>query len=369
MDIQTAKEIIRAAAMSDDTVLLEGPHGVGKSDAAKQIQIEDGYHMETRFLSHQEVGDLIGSPHTIVNEDGNSITTWAVPIWLQRMSDAAKQGKKCLLCLDELNRAPLDVRQSAMQLVLERQIHEHILPTVNGQRTCVIAAINPADEYQVDELDPALLDRFLCATIEADAKVWLKWARENGVNQIVRDFISEHPDRIHWTPADGGVGATPRAWKKLGDYINNIDAVPEEIVFQIMKGKIGSDLGSQFYSFYKNYVDVVKVADIEEIVEENKDNFDKIEDLAELVTEKVQSQEAVQKTELAEQLLTKAIKSNDMFVLLTYLYAQDVEICVSFIKALRTDNIDAFKKLVELDNELNKKELFKRIVKAADKKD
>jgi len=88
MDIQTAKEIIRAAAMADDTVIMEGPHGVGKSDIVKQVAIEDDYHMQTLFLSHQDVGDIIGIPHTMEIND-ETVTTWSAPIWLQRMNEAA----------------------------------------------------------------------------------------------------------------------------------------------------------------------------------------------------------------------------------------------------------------------------------------
>lgn len=269
MDIQTARDIIAAAALADDTVIMEGVHGIGKSQIVKQFALEEGYHLEELFLSHQEVGDLIGIPH-MKEQDGVTITTWSVPIWLQRMYKAAQEGKKCVLFLDELNRAPVDVRQSALQLVLERQIHEHKLPVIDGARTLVVAAINPADKYQVDELDPALLDRFLHITVEPDAQAWLKWARSSGVNSIVRDFIAEYPDRIHWTAADTGIGATPRSWAKLGDFMDRVHDIKEEILFQIMKGKVGTELASQFYTFYKNYVDVVKMKDIEDIVKTTK---------------------------------------------------------------------------------------------------
>jgi len=231
---------------------------------------------------------------------------------------SCSKSKRITIFLDELNRAPLDVRQSAMQLVLERQIHEHKLPTVNGQRTLVVAAINPADDYQVDELDPALLDRFLHAEIEADPKCWLDWARKNDVNEVVRDFIAEHPDRLHWTPADGGIGATPRSWTKLGDHVDNFKNVDESIIFQIMKGKIGSELASQFYSFFKNYVDNVKASDIVDIVNKHKDKMSDIEDVSNIIRKKIKKQEAVQKTEIANNL--KAMKSGHLH-LLAFLYA------------------------------------------------
>jgi hypothetical protein len=365
MDINTAKQIIRAAALADDTVIMEGPHGIGKSAIVKQFAKESGYHLEELFLSHQEVGDLIGIPHTI-EIDGETITTWSKPIWLQRCLKAAAEGKRVIIFLDELNRAPIDVRQSALQLVLERQIHEHILPTVDGVRTLIVAAINPADDYQVDELDPALLDRFLHVYVEADSKAFLEYARKVKMNSMVRDFIAEHPDRLHWTPADGGIGATPRSWTKLADFMDNIDDISEDILYQIMKGKVGTELASQFYSFYKNYVDVVKVQDIEKLVKENADTVDTIEELAEMISELTEKTEAVQKIELTHQLESKYMGKKDILPFLAFLYSLEIELCVSFLKSYQKDNIKMYKKLAEIDTEINNKQLFKRIVQASD---
>lgn len=362
MDIQSAKMVIKAAAMADDTVIMEGPHGIGKSAIVKQFAKENGYHIEELFLSHQEVGDLIGIPHTI-EIDGNTITTWSKPIWLQRMEKKAEAGIPTVLFLDELNRAPIDVRQSALQLVLERQIHEHILPIVEDQRTMIVAAVNPADDYQVDELDPALLDRFLHITVEADTKAWLKWARSANVNSIVCDYIAEYPDRIHWTPADGGIGATPRSWAKLGDFMDNVDSIPEEILFQVMKGKVGTEIASQFYSFFKNYVDVVKMQDIVDLVEGYKNDVQDVEELGNIIQEVIEKTEAIQKSELAHQLS----KSGNDLAFLAYMYALPIENCVAFLKGFRKDEPDLYKKLAAFDTELNNKELFKRIVKASDK--
>jgi len=368
MNIEQIKHVIRAAAVADDTVIIEGLHGLGKSDSVKQIAEEDGYHLEVLFLSTQDTGDLVGIPH-LVEMNGESVTTWSVPVWLNRMNEAQKAGKRCILFLDELNRAPLDIRQASMQLVLERQIHEHSLPTVNGQRTIVVAAINPSDSYQVEEMDPALMDRFLHCTVEPDAESWLKWARKAEVNQIVRDFLSEHPNRLHWTPEDEGIGCTPRSWAKLGCFMNNVKDIPEDVLFQIMKGKVGTEIASQFYSFYKNYAKVVKLEDIVSIVEVNKSKVLNVEDLSDLVKVIIKDQEAVQKTELAHQIEQFASKNNhdkdSELVLLTYLYALEVETCVAFLKELRATDTDSYMKLAALDDELNDKNLFKRIVQAA----
>ena len=92
MDVQTAKSIIAAAAISDDAVLMEGMHGIGKSAIVKQFAEENDYHIEELFLSHQEVGDIIGIPH-MIEKDGEYLTTWSKPIWMQRLDNAAANGQ------------------------------------------------------------------------------------------------------------------------------------------------------------------------------------------------------------------------------------------------------------------------------------
>lgn len=366
MDIQTAKKVITAASKADDAVIMEGPHGIGKSAIVKQFAEENGYHLEELFLSHQEVGDLIGIPHTI-EKDGEMITCWSKPPWLQRMESAQKIGKPSILFLDELNRAPIDVRQSALQLVLERKIHEHSLPVIDDQRTMIVSAINPADEYQVDEMDAALLDRFLNLKIEVDAPAFLAWGRNANLNRMVLDFISEYPDRLHWMPTEDGTGSSPRSWAKLANYMDNIDEIEEEILFPIIKGKVGTEIAAQFFQFIKNYEDVVKVEDIENLVNQKSETVGNIEELAEHVSELLSSTETIHKTELAHQLAQKYMPKDNILVFLAFLYSLEIEICVAFLKGYRKDEPDFYKKLAAIDTELNDKELFKKIVQASDR--
>jgi hypothetical protein len=362
MDINTAKLAIKAADLANDTVIMQGQHGIGKSTIVKQYAKENDLHIEELFLSHQEVGDLIGIPNTI-EIDGETVTTWSKPIWLKRIEQNAKIGKRTVLFLDELNRAPTDVRQSALQLVLEGQIHEHILPIVDNKRTLIVSAINPADDYQVDELDPALLDRFLFIEVEADVQAWLKYSNDIGSNKVVIDFIAQHPDRLFWQPADGGIGATPRSWTKLSNYMDNISEIPDEILFQVMKGKIGVEIASQFYSFYKDYGDTITTDDIIRTVETLSDDTDSVEAIADELRLLIEDTEVILKTELANQLL-KYFNTNPL-VLLAYLYALPMEVVVSFLKTCKNDNMETYKKIAEFDSMINDKQLFKKIIKAS----
>ena len=366
MEVGKAKGIMTVAQMAGDTVLMDGVHGIGKSEVVREWAKEAGVHFEVLFLSQQEVGDLIGLPK-VVEKGGKFLTDWTVPTWLQRVYEAAEAGKQSVIFLDELNRAPQDLKQSALQLVLDREIHQHKLPVVNGVKTLIVAAINPAgDEYHVDELDPALLDRFLKIDVSADPKSWLNWARANKVNGVVRDFIAENPTKLHFKAQNEDVGATPRSWTMLGKLVDNFKHVDPEMHFEVIKGKVGSAIGSQFYSFLCNYVNIMKVEDIEKFVKAKKkitkENIREVAD--ELKNGKFGSLESVVQMELVAQMweayIKKATSQKDIMPLLVTLYALEIETLASVLKQYKAEDHDGYRVLAQHDFD---KELFKTITK------
>ena len=386
MNISMMPGMLTAAYWADDTVLMVGLHGIGKTDVVRQWANKNNFHLEVLYLANQEVGDLIGLPKTLdynvpdgVDEDGEpkfrteSLTIWTKPIWLQKLDEAAKT-QPTVLFLDELSRAPLDVRQAALQLILDREIHQHQLPTHEGMRTLIVAADNPDNgDYNVETLDPALLDRFLSVNVEVDVSSWLQWARENKVNKMVTGFIAENNSKLHWMPDEGAmtpegtpdnVGATPRSWTKLAKFIDNLENTPRELHYQIMKGKVGSALASQFNIYLRDYNDSVSIKDIETLVEEVQKKTSNIEKLGLAVEELIDQTEAIQKTELAHSMIEKYIDLPDeeCIPMMALLYALPIETINGLLKALKTDNREQYSKIANIDKALNKKGLFLKIV-------
>jgi len=371
MTITEVKPLITACHMADDTLLMVGVHGIGKSQVVEQWARENDAHLEILFLAQQEISDLIGMPRT-VEKDGEVITIWTTPIWLQRLNQASAAGKETVLFLDEISRAPLDVRQGALQLVLERRIHQHTLPKTGTRRTMIIAADNPDNgQYQSDTLDPALLDRFLTVTVEPDVESWLKFARETNVSPIIRDFIAENPTRLHFMPEDGGletISASPRSWVKLSDHLKNFDNVPESAHYSIIKGKIGTAIGSQFYQFMNTYTKVIKMEDIEKVAKAAWKKTKDINDTAKYVEELTENLEAVQKSEMLLNLADKYLvpetkKSEDAIPFLAMLYSVPMETLAGFLKPLasstKANEKEMYKKIVEIDFN---KAIFRKIV-------
>jgi len=425
MTINESVHFLTACDLANKSPLIQGVHGLGKSEIIRQYAAEHNMHCETLILSLMDVGDLIGLPRTI-EVGGTLTTTWASPDWFQRVVNAAypttmsrdhlkfndplfadfalprlsssveraelnalyceytgqyndqlllltqnlvtyTKGRRSVVFLDEFNRAPVDILNASLQLVLDKRLHSHMLPTVNGLPTFVVAAINPSDaNYTVNTFDPALLDRFVHAVVEPDASAWLEnYARPKNVAPVIRDFIAEHPKRIHYTSANSDIGATPRSWAALSDLIANFDKVPPEIHFQVIKGCIGAEVGSQFYSYYNNYVHVVKMEDIEKLITtQAKKKNSTVETIGAAVSKLIEKQEALQKTELAENFYSKYIKSPDAATaapLIAFLYGLDLEILNGFLKNKKDSDVQSYMRLAEFDKVLNDKGLFKRV--------
>lgn len=243
MNIRNLKNTIKAVDLAGDSLLIKGEAGIGKSESVKQYATQENYYFVDLRLGNQEVGDLIGIP-TI----SNGVTIWTEPNWLSEMKLQHKNGKKCLLFLDELNRSQPDVKASALQIVLDKQIHQHKLP----DNTLIIAAINPEDSqfniYQVDSLDPALLDRFTVVELETDVSSWLEWAKSNDIDDVIIDFITENNDSLHKIYEDGKIGPTPRSWAAVDKYVKLFynKQIDYETLITVVNGRIGSLIGSKF---------------------------------------------------------------------------------------------------------------------------
>jgi len=357
MNISNVKPILKASMQADDSVIMEGLHGIGKSGIVKQYCAENDYFYTVLFLSHQEVGDLIGMPIT-----EGKVMYWTKPSWLVRMEEAANEGKHNVLLLDELNRAQTDVLNSALQLVLERQIHEHFLPIVNGVRTQVIACTNPSNDdrvnYMVQALDPALLDRFLYLPVEIDPESWLEWARKNNVNKIVRDFIVDNQSKLHFTPdGEDEVGATPRSWTQLAKFVDIFDSIDESNILYIIRGKVGSALGSEFYLFYQNYSNNISIEDIEKFI---KKEYKKEKDFSELgkklkdFTSDMESITLLEHINLLfdrdkEMFKDKDTKDTDFLSIFVMLYSFEMELLTSFLKDKKINDKEYFYAFMKKD--------------------
>lgn len=234
---------ILAAMPASQNLMLVGKHGIGKSEILTHYFQQLGMQVNTLFLGQMsDPGDLIGLPRL---DDSTGKTVFMPPYWFPT------DGQPIVLFLDELNRARPEVLQTIMDLALNRTLAGRKLP--DGSR--LIAAVNDGEEYQLTDLDPALVSRFNIYTFRPTVQEWLLWASENKLDYRVIDFIRTQPalfldgDR----PAedgDRGLEKSPdrRAWKKVSDCIINIPEL-QEVHKKMIAGIVGPAATQSFFTF------------------------------------------------------------------------------------------------------------------------
>jgi hypothetical protein len=249
MSVKTLLEVAPLLPV-ETSVLIRGPHGIGKSQIVRQVArtiaaaegIRD-FELIDRRLSQMSEGDMVGLPST----DGE-VTRFNPPDWYKRAC-----VKPCALFLDELNRGTNEVQQAAFQVVLDRELNGWKL----HPQTRVFSAVNTGAEYTVNDMDPALLDRFWTIDLTPTVEDWTVWARESeAVHSTVVDFISANEKWLD-TPKNtepGKINPSRRSWERLSKALvaANIAEAPNDARFYPMcLGFVGTEATIAFHSFAK----------------------------------------------------------------------------------------------------------------------
>ena len=226
-------------------IMLVGRHGIGKSQILTRYFKSKGIPVKTLFLGQMsDPGDLLGLPN---KDEKTGKTVFMPPYWFP------VDGQPIVLFLDEINRARPEILQTVMDLVLNRKLAGRELP--EGSR--IIAAGNDGEEYQLTDLDPALVSRFNIYTFRPTVEDWLLWATRTGLDERILNFISANPellDRSADTKEDQGLDKDPdrRAWEKVARLMENIPN-PLPVHQKVVAGIIGVQAAAQlFLSFRKD---------------------------------------------------------------------------------------------------------------------
>ena len=218
-------------------VMLVGNHGIGKSRILTDYYQSRGYRVVALFLGQlSDPGDLIGLP---MKNEKSGRTEFMPPYWFPI------DNQPIVLFLDELNRARQEVLQSVMDLSLNRTLAGRRLP--DGSR--IISAVNEGEEYQLTDLDPALVSRFNIYQFRPTEAEWLLWAAQNGIDTRVTTFLENNPTYIdgHLTDDMANLDKTPdrRAWERVSDIIKS-KATVEKIDIKTIAGIVGAKAAARF---------------------------------------------------------------------------------------------------------------------------
>ena len=259
MDIKTFVNVV-SALPKEISVLAKGPTGIGKSQIFHQIGKRLGLPVIDRRLAQMTEGDIIGLPELV---DG--VTRFAPCDWFIR---ACKEP--VILFFDELNRATLEVQQCAFQIVLDRELNGHHL----HPETRVYAAVNEGSEYQVLDMDPALLRRFWSMDIEPTKDDWITWAKKSDdISAATIEFINKFPSSLRHTGQmePGKTYPNPASWHRLNVALTHAGMNPDdvcgsgalpELFYPMCLGFIGQTDAVKYGDFLKEYINKFFAEDV-----------------------------------------------------------------------------------------------------------
>lgn len=222
-------------------IMLMGKHGIGKSQILEKFYTTKGCKVVSLFLGQMsDPGDLIGIPHK--NEETGH-TEFMPPYWFPT------DDTPVVLFLDELNRARPEVLQTIMDLALNRKLAGRSLPA--GSR--IISAVNNGEEYQLTDLDPALVSRFNIYEFVPSVQDWLLWANKNGIDERITSYIAANPKALDNQMAIEdmeNLEKTPdrRAWVRVSEIIAGKEVLKQSHKSMIA-GIVGGVAANRFFEF------------------------------------------------------------------------------------------------------------------------
>tara|TARA_Y100000816_G_C26094996_1_gene579258 strand:- start:113 stop:1210 length:1098 start_codon:yes stop_codon:yes gene_type:complete len=240
-------------------VLMQGPTGIGKSFLAKQVAEDLDLPFIPVFGSTMSEGDVGGYPD-IESMKETGVMTFCMPSWFIRAC-----SEPCVVMLDELNRSLPGVQQSFFQLVLDRALgnDKNGAPYKLHPNTRIFAAVNVGSEYDVNEMDPALLRRFWAVNLEPSTQDWIDWAKQNSIDKLLIEFVSQNPAHLRVDPSTvepGTVCPNPASWHRVDTCLKHMNVLPSnfagkempDYIYTLLLGMVGVEAAIAFNEFVKN---------------------------------------------------------------------------------------------------------------------
>ncbi len=186
--------------------------GVAKSAIARSIAQKMNFRYMDIRLSMVDETDVGLYPH-VSDVEGVKCLDFVVPRWA---IEANKQPT--IIHFEELNRASQQVRNAALQILLERQIgvnfkfNDTVLMMSSGN-------LGDEDGTDVEEFDSALNNRLIHIKHTLSFPEWVDGFAKDNVHKMIVSYLTAHPENLYKTSDGAQAYATPRSWTFLSDFI------------------------------------------------------------------------------------------------------------------------------------------------------
>jgi uncharacterized protein YggU (UPF0235/DUF167 family) len=206
-------------------LFLTSEPGIAKSAIMRCIAKKLGlFYIDLRLsmLDETDVGLFPDKCEIEVSYDGKThvkekFLTHLIPEWAWLANQ-----KPTLIHFEELNRAPLSVRNAALQILLERgigfnfQFNDNVYMVSTGN-------LGEEDGTDVEEFDSALNGRLIHYQHKLSLQEWIDYFAKEHVHSAIVKFLTQHSEYYYISRKERDekhkAYATPRSWTFLSDYI------------------------------------------------------------------------------------------------------------------------------------------------------
>lgn len=274
--------------------LMMGAPGTGKSAIANGLAEKLGLQYIDLRLSTMDETDLGIFPskeiYTDENGDTHKYVEHLYPHWAVLSNE-----KPTLIHFEEINRTTNAKRNACLQILNEKtmgynfKFNENVFFVASGN-------LGKEDGTEVDELENAILNRFVVVKHEMDVHQWVKeYARKNNVHEDIISFLLERteffnkPNKIessvNTTSVYSSCYPSPRAWTNFSKWVNtnnfnlSDDNLRSGILSRVLPGFVGRLATGSFVEFLSNKVRINYLQVLNEFDRYKKD-IDNLERIA-----------------------------------------------------------------------------------------
>jgi hypothetical protein len=281
--------------------------GVAKSAIGKSIADKMGFrYMDIRLSMVDETDVGLYPSINEIEVDGKVVKCldFVVPRW------AIESNKQpTIIHFEELNRASQQVRNAALQILLERQIgtdfkfNDSVLMMSSGN-------LGDEDGTDVEEFDAALNNRLVHINHTLSPEEWLNGFANENCHKLITSFIKAHPEQMYKSSENTKAYATPRSWTMMSEFIvSNFgqEASPRDFL-PLLKEVASGYLGNSAVKFVQYCEDMLNIS-INDVI----NNYDGIKkDLEKYNRDKnselIQSLKEIDITKLNKKQLDNVVK-------------------------------------------------------------
>ena len=264
IDAKELKAIVKDIVIDlEEQVMVEGPTGIGKSEAIAQAIEEAGGVMVDIRLGQYDSVDMRGFPGV---DKATGQTIWHSPSTMPFIgNNRFPDDKPVVIFFDEVTSATPPVFANCYQLANDWSLGEHVLkPNVR----MIFAGNRVSDRGVVNRMPIPLCNRLTWYSMVPSVKAWCDWGTETGaIPPMFAAFMNYRKNLLHTYDPDKPerIIATPRTWMKAIKYYKS--TIPDARKRGAMIGSVGEGPAMEFWGFHDLWH---KVTPIETILKDPK---------------------------------------------------------------------------------------------------